>query len=469
MRDKAGEIRNRTIIFIKFFFPSCLSYPGSNDGCKCYTGRRMGEQRVREVVKKLELSREQLLAVAARFAQGEGLANLPSFIFVEREPVMGEYLALELGGTFLRAVQIHLRFARLPASQRGEPARQEKGELQIDYLTKIVKGEIPCGKIECSVSEFYTGIVQKLWPVLEEVAARDKTRYSTASGKALSMGFTFSFPVKTVRQADGDVDGKLLYWTKGVRVPGLVEKFVGQGLKAALRREGYQVERMVVLNDTVATFLAGLVSTPGDPLSMTPGVLCAGLVVGTGTNMAVMNDESMVVNTEMGNLDISGLGIETDWDRQVDLASAESGKNRFEKLVAGLYLPRIFNEIVGEERVRELREFRGVRGKEEQIAQALVKRSAQLVGAVVVGAVNSTTPGDSLHPPAASEAQPLRAGKAPGVLYVVGEGSVFWQVSRYREMVQETVRELEPRVKVEFVEVENPGLIGAALAAALVG
>ena len=57
-------------------------------------------------------------------------------------------------------------------------------------------------------------------------------------------------------------DAVLIEWTKGVRIRDVVGKPVGALLRAALERRGKSVRAIPVLNDTVASLLAGAALAP---------------------------------------------------------------------------------------------------------------------------------------------------------------------------------------------------------------
>lgn len=279
------------------------------------------------------------------------------------------------------------------------------------------------------------------------------------------LGYCFSYPATATR----DRDAVLLDWTKGIDVPGTRGKRVGAMLAAYLRRRtDAGVGRVTVVNDTVAALFAGLArGGPGARL---------GLVAGTGTNMAAFVhppfipklDRSahaggmMPVNLESGNFHPPHL---TDWDRIVDAASENPGRQRFEKAVSGLYLSRIFKAVFPESSLDAAAGAKGLidmcqqagRGHERETARMIYIRSARLAAAALCGLVH-------LLLEFQSERQVL----------VTAEGALFYSRlddgTSYASIVESTSRMLLEKlgrngVTLSIVRIRDANLLGAAMAA----
>ena len=68
------------------------------------------------------------------------------------------------------------------------------------------------------------------------------------------IGFCFSYPVRMFP----DKDGRLIEFSKQIRAKGVAGELIGANLKLALEKIGAkQPGSIVILNDTVATLLAG--------------------------------------------------------------------------------------------------------------------------------------------------------------------------------------------------------------------
>ena len=348
---------------------------------------------------QFKLSKAQLFEVRKLFIEGAGLGNYPSCIYFNNKPKPGEYIAIELGGSNLRAGRVTLSSSN-------------------PVIGKIISGNVPCTKDTCSPKEFYNQIIDQIEPVLDNIL----------------IGFTFSFATLINEAADG----KLLYWTKGIKVPKLVGKYIGAEFIKILHSRGYRVPRIVLLNDTVATFLSGINHDP-----------VAGLVVGTGMNLAVVGEDQQVINCEAGNLKVKDLSVWTEIDEELDKISPEPGINSFEKLVSGKYLPLIYNKITNE-KIANSKQLAMKMLKGDKLAKLLFTRSAQLIGAIL-----STTL--EMNP----QGQTLQVQNK-----IITEGAIFWEVPGYKDIVSSTVLNLSGQ-SINFIKIDNPGLVGAAIAVGL--
>lgn len=271
-------------------------------------------------------------------------------------------------------------------------------------------------------------------------------------GNAFPLGYCFSYPAKIIPGGDA----MLLEWTKGIRIQGMEERAVGRALREALASMGLTVTTLSVLNDTVATLLAGVWMAPEDCTGI------VGLIVGTGTNMASFypvrdlgklspgeredwkEGEEMAVNLESGNFHPPFL---TEIDRIFDAAHTDHpGAQRFEKAVSGAYLPRLLGLWAGIRECRvlgfdpeapgahagEMVRLREIPGRVGEAAGALLDRSADLVAAALAGVLRSLGPGSRRSA-------------------VLAEGSLFWKTPGYRERVERTLECLLPSVETFMI------------------
>jgi hexokinase len=172
------------------------------------------------------------------------------------------------------------------------------------------------------------------------------------------IGFCFSYPMEITQ----DTDGILLAFSKEVDAPDVIGKRIGQGLREALaRRKMKAPERIVLLNDTVATLLSGLVEIPADGGKRTGeevygmgGGPVIGLILGTGFNTAYpekripkIGFESetapQIVVCESGNFAPRYLGY---LDREYDGTTKNPGTYLIEKACAGAYLGPLTLQIL---------------------------------------------------------------------------------------------------------------------------
>ena len=94
------------------------------------------------------------------------------------------------------------------------------------------------------------------------------------------------------------MDGRLLKWTKEMKAPEVIGRFIGKGLLEALGRGGAG-KSVVLLNDTVATLLAGKAADKKRYGSY------VGFILGTGTNIAYLEKNENILTVVMSILRIS--------------------------------------------------------------------------------------------------------------------------------------------------------------------
>lgn len=229
-----------------------------------------------------------------------GLSGGPSSLMMlktyldapRRDALSGSAAAIDIGGTYMRAVLAEVR------EGRAELKRQAKA---------FVPGlEGPVAK-----DAFFDAVARHLAPILEE-------------GAALGVAFSHSAEILPNR------DGRVLSLSKEIRVEDIEGAEVCRELRAALRRTGGPVpERCVLLNDTAAVALAAAAEvSEGDGI--------VGLVLGTGMNICYYDDTmGMFINTEAAGFDKFPRGRA---DQLVDEKSATPGQHLLEKAAAGRYL-----------------------------------------------------------------------------------------------------------------------------------
>jgi hexokinase len=160
----------------------------------------------------------------------------------------------------------------------------------------------------------------------------------------------------------------------------------------------------------------------------------------------------MAVNLESGNFDPPHL---SEYDRQVDAASDNPGFQRFEKAVSGYYLPFLFERILpghpgfdpaqGTGALVALRD--SGTGQAQQVAEALLARSADLVAATLVSVIDEYEPN----------------GEPVGIL---AEGGFFWNDPQYAPRLSQTLtRLLAGRATAHVLQTDEANLVGSAVAA----
>jgi hexokinase len=258
------------------------------------------------------------------------LPMIPSYISPVSKVLPGKtVLALDAGGTNLRASRVHF-------NEAGQAVAEG-----------TVKNPMPGTKGRVNAAQFFDMIAEAALPVLSSPNA--------AASKIEGIGFTFSYPMDMQPNADGI----LLAFSKEVDAPDVIGKAVGAGLREALARKGYVYDGpIVLLNDTVATLLSGLVSIPIDggdaasPGSATknaygiPGGPVIGFILGTGFNTAYpetsipkigfeSKDAPQIVVCETGTFNLRYRGP---LDREYDNSTKNPGTYALEKATSGAYL-----------------------------------------------------------------------------------------------------------------------------------
>jgi hexokinase len=151
------------------------------------------------------------------------------------------------------------------------------------------------------------------------------------------IGFCFSYPMEQLV----NLDGKVINLTKEIKINNIVGENIGANLKKSLLRKNISVKKIAVLNDTIATLLAGIdyKQSPSFPSNI-------GLVAGTGTNIAYVENNAdikkidtdhgfQIINCESGGFDkFTTSEIDTILDKKSD----NPGFQKLEKTVSGRYL-----------------------------------------------------------------------------------------------------------------------------------
>ncbi|KAF1392977.1 hypothetical protein PFLUV_G00033620 [Perca fluviatilis] len=237
----------------------------------------------------------------------------------------GQFLALDLGGSRFKVLQVKVR----------EGMGIRRGGVEMVEKTYPIPKELLIGR----GTELFDHVSESLKDFLHEK--------NISLEKKHPLAFTFSFPCEqsTLNQ------GLLVNWSKNYRARGLQGKDVVQALREAIDRTGgMDVEVLAMVNDTVATMMT---------CGFDDQYCDVGLIIGTGTNACYMEelrhidlvegDEGrMCVNTEWGAFGDDGALNDyiTEFDRDVDAASNNPGKQILEKMVSGMYLGELVRLVV---------------------------------------------------------------------------------------------------------------------------
>ncbi len=255
---------------------------------------------------------EGFLSEMERGLAGEdsSLAMIPAWVSADGDVPPGrKVIVLDAGGT-------NFRSATFSFSGGSEPD-----------IEHFAKSAMPGTGGSIGKAEFFRQIAEKM-----KASVNDSER----------VGFCFSYPTEILPNRDG----RLIRFTKEVDAPEVEGALIGESLNSALEAL-YGKERgskqITVLNDTVATMLAGKAGAGPGRYS---GYI--GFILGTGTNCAYLerterigtlqagcDHEHMAINMEAGGY--SGFrGGEI--DRAFFASTDKPELFHFEKMVSGAYL-----------------------------------------------------------------------------------------------------------------------------------
>ncbi len=388
-------------------------------------------EELKDIANNLQLKIEEGLK-----KDGMELSDIPTHIIPKTDIKEGKVLVLDWGGTNFRAAIVEFKNGKpsiLETKKKLLSAKETTGFKQEDLFREMAS-------------------------LISELKSLDKN--------VTQIGYCFSYPAAS--RLNGDAI--LLRWTKGINIPEMIEKPVGESfLKYLNSHKGIDTTftDIKVINDTVACLFAGL-SEAGYDTYM-------GLIVGTGTNMASLMHLDKIeklnskgsglipVNLESGNFQPPYLTV---IDGMVDAMSNNKGHQRFEKAISGGYLGEIFKTVFSHEKIKY--DFDGGalaqminnpdKNPKEQVDVAcwIYDRSAKLVAASLAGLVQVLVAQDN----------------SVKNICLAADGSVFWGKDKdnkpyYKELVAKELQSLLPKgVSVKIInEMSDPNLIGSAIAA----
>ncbi len=278
----------------------------------------------------------------------------------------------------------------------------------------------------------------------------------------IPLGYCFSYPA--IPTPDGDAT--LITWTKELFVPDTEGCLVGKMLLEQLHKQSIYCSSVTVINDTVASLMAGQIEQKADNY--------IALVVGTGTNMATFMEPDIIpklkddliidspipINLESGNFNPPHL---TQWDNFLDSRSVNPGTQRFEKAVSGGYLGQLlkvidslnnFESTINSEKLVQLAyESHRANKYQSDLAFQILERSAKLVSASLAGLIKFLNAYRTIHS-----------------LRIVAEGGLISGAPDFKKTIEGTLKSLLSvfnlsEINIEFVQIDNSNLLGSAVAA----
>lgn len=393
-------------------------------------------------------------------AEQSSLAMLPTYIEIERQiPLNKPVIVMDAGGTNFRVATVSF---------------DQDGNSNIENFKLF---PMPGVKQQVSKDEFFNIMAGYLDEIID---------------KSSNIGFCFSYPIEIFPNKDG----KVLYFSKEIKADEVAGNMIGQNLNAAMSSSGNADKKhIILLNDTVATLLAGRADVKG--ISFDTYI---GFILGTGTNCSYIDlnknitkakdldlTKSQIINVESGGF---GKAPQGKIDKDFDQSSNCPGMYTFEKMISGAYLGPICLWTVrtaaeegllskdSAQKLKEIKEFSTIdvndfmsypQGKGGPLSSALKTASQEdlatayyLIDRLIERAAKLT----AINLSAAA----IKSGKGHNPcrpVCIVAEGTTFYQLKSLKQRVEYYLKDYlvnENGVFYEIINVENATLIGAAIA-----
>ncbi len=235
--------------------------------------------------------------------QARPLPMLESRIATTLNPSVEKKIVIDAGGTNFRIMFI----------------TQKEKKLVIE---KFKKYPMPGSKKEITKKAFFEKIADYILPFLKEMKGEDNVK----------IGFCFSYPVEVSSTGEGFVS----YLSKEIKIKGITKIPLIKSIKNVLFKKVPQLKKksleFVLINDTVATLLAGKFFNPKSYLNH------LGLVIGTGFNIA-LEKKNQIYNSEIGTY---AYLPKNKIDRFINDQSVREEVGLAEKRISGKYFDGIF-------------------------------------------------------------------------------------------------------------------------------
>ena len=408
--------------------------------------------------------------------QGSSLAMIPTYIEVGRDiPVDKPVIVLDAGGTNFRVATVYFGMPlRLPTQDGavGDPRQPQAGAVIENFVQKPMPGLDK----EVTKEEFFETIVKYMADVVDV---------------SNSIGFCFSYPTEILPSKDG----RLIRFCKEVKAKQVEGELIGENLVTTIEAAGYKgKKRVVILNDTVATLLAGRSAFQESAFDS-----FVGFILGTGSNCCYIESnrnitkkgdldpsKEQIVNIESGSFGRAPRGA---IDLQLDESTLDPGKYTFEKMFSGAYLGALCLKnlqeagregLVSKALTEELLALKDLETKDinsfmyfpegdnplavscshgqEQdsiavwyLLDALIERAAKLVAFLLSSVVLKTDRGKNPCAP----------------VCITAEGTTFYELKSLKAKIDYYLKSYLEETHNRFVEIvsaENATLIGAAIA-----
>ena len=386
---------------------------------------------------------------------GSSLAMIPTFIEDSGEIPPGKpILVLDAGGTNLRAAMVSF---------------SADGKAEIHGFRK--KG-MPGIERELSKKEFFTEIADFIMDLAE---GTDR------------IGFCFSYPMDKQENRDG----RLIKFSKEIKASEVEGELMGQGIINALAARGLDtVKKAVLLNDTVATLLAGKTAEKSGRFSA-----YIGLILGTGINASYSERNiniikrpglpaggSQIINMEAGGYMRAPHG---DIDEIFYGTTSDPSTFHYEKNVSGCYIGplafTVLNQAAAENAFSDgfgsvIKRIKGFSSQDlsfllsdgilpggmetsaegndletaRSLCRAVTDRAAFLAAAGISSIVLKTG----------------RGGPGDKPVCICADGSTFWKLDGFREKIESLMTDYlsSKSICFDIIRIDNAPVIGAAVA-----
>ncbi len=314
--------------------------------------------------------------------------------------------------------------------------------------------------------------------------------FRSVADTAAEIGFCFSYPAEVLSSKDG----RLIRFAKEIKAKGVEGQLIGENLNRAMVGMGLSANKhIVILNDTVATLLAGV----GYKNRIFDGFI--GFILGTGTNCSYIEHNAnikkktdldsagcQIINTESGGM---GTGYRGKLDARFDKTTANPGSNKLEKMISGAYLGPLClfvlkqackDGLFSKSAAAAITKLSTLDTKDMNAFMLYPAGDNPLANACINGKPDDTQTAfiiaDRLSERAAKltavnlSAMALKSGRGTDPtrpLCIVAEGTTFYKMRAIKSRVEFYLKqylEIKKGVYTEIIAVENATLIGAAIA-----